>query len=135
MPSICTYMHLNLVYMRPKCGIYWHYMHICYIYAAYILSYMHIYDVYMQHISTDILHIGFIYAHVSSYRFFPCGYIVISAGSSGAVLSIFVFKLIICFQFLYLIQHYTCLTATLSVHADRPANVAVVSDIMSVHKA
>ncbi len=50
MACICTYMHLNFAYM-------WH-----------IYAYMqHIY----YHICAYILHIGFIYAHISSYRFFP----------------------------------------------------------------
>ena len=58
MPCICTYMHLNLAYMQPMCGIS-------------IIIYGH--AVYMLYICADKLHIVFIYAHISSYRFFPCG--------------------------------------------------------------
>jgi len=61
MACICTYMHLKL----PICAIFTHlcsvYFHIC------------AYAVYMQHICAYKLHIGFINAHISSYRFFPCG--------------------------------------------------------------
>ncbi len=56
---ICTSILPNVAYIS--------------IYAAYILSYMCIYTAYRFHICAYILHIVFIYAHISSYRFFPCG--------------------------------------------------------------